>query len=204
MPSILPPILTQAHDLVRRVLRPGDLAVDATVGNGHDTLFLAGCVGPTGRVIGFDIQRAALDATLERLREQGVADRVELVERGHQEISQTVTTLASTGRPKAVMFNLGYRPGGDHAVVTRPETTIAGLNGALEVVDPGGILTVVVYPGHEGGQAEADAVLEWTRAVPPERASAACYRFLNTKTPAPFLVAIAPGDHTWQGRGMCC
>ena len=75
MASILPPILVQAHELVRRVLWPGDLAVDATVGNGQDTLFLADCVGPTGRVVGFDIQRAALDATLKRLRERGVANR---------------------------------------------------------------------------------------------------------------------------------
>ena len=68
MASILPPILAQAHDLVRRVLRPGDVAVDATVGNGQDTLFLAECVGPTGRVIGFDIQLSAIEATASRLR----------------------------------------------------------------------------------------------------------------------------------------
>ena len=95
------------------------------------------------------------------------------------------------------MFNLGYRPGGDHAVVTGPETAIAGLNSAeLEVVETGGICTVVVYPGHQGGQAEADAVLEWSGTVPSERPAAACYGFLNTKTRAPFLVAIAPGGLT--------
>ena len=62
------------------------------------------------------------------------------------------------------------------------ETTIAGLNGALEVVETGGIVAGALYPGHQGGQAEADAVLEWSGTVPSERAAATCYRFLNTKT----------------------
>jgi predicted methyltransferase len=198
MQPTLPPILDQANDLVRRVLKPGDLAVDATVGNGHDTVFLAECVGPRGRVIGFDIQRSALEATARRLREMGLADRVELVQRGHEQIRGTLTALAPAARPRAVMFNLGYRPGGDHAVLTRPETTIPGVTDALDVVLPGGIVTIVVYPGHAGGQAEADAVLEWSLAVPTHLASAVCYRFLNSKTPSPFLVAITPREPTFQ------
>ncbi len=197
-PTLLP-ILAQANDLVRRVLKPGDLSVDATVGNGHDTVFLAECVGPRGRVIGFDIQRSALEATARRLREMGLADRVELLQRGHEQIRGTLAALAPAARPRAVMFNLGYLPGGDHAVLTRPETTIHGMNDALDVVLPGGIVTIVVYPGHAGGQAEADAVLEWSRAVPAHRASAVCYRFLNSNTPSPFLVAITPREPLWKG-----
>lgn len=190
--ALFPPILDQAHNWVRQLLRPGDLGVDATVGNGRDTLFLADCVGPAGRVIGFDIQQPALEETSRRLGEAGVADRVQLVHRGHGEIVTTLAQIAPGTRPRAVMFNLGYRPGGDRAVLTRPETTLAGLNGALEVVSPGGIVSIVVYPGHEGGQAEAFAVLSWARALPVNRARAVTYQFLNTKTPAPFLIALCP------------
>jgi Putative rRNA methylase len=193
--DVFPPILDQARDWIRRVLGPGDLAVDATVGNGHDTLFLAECVGSTGRVIGFDIQRAALEETSRRLREARVGDRVLLFERSHEEIFRVLEAHSPTVRPRAVMFNLGYRPGGDHRVLTRPETTIAGLIGGLEVVAPGGIVTVVLYPGHEGGQTESEAVLDLARALPAGRARVVTYRFLNTKSAAPFLLAFTPSRH---------
>jgi predicted methyltransferase len=198
MQPTLAPILVQANDLVRRVLKPGDLAVDATVGNGHDTVFLAECVGPMGRVIGFDIQECALEVTSQRLYKKGLLGRVELVLRGHEQMRSTLAALTPPSRPRAVMFNLGYLPGGDHSVVTRPQTTIAGMNDALEVILPGGIVTIVAYPGHAGGMAESEAVLAWSRGLPAQHASAVCYRFLNLKTPAPFLVALSSRESPWK------
>jgi predicted methyltransferase len=192
MCSILPPILAQAREWIKLVLEPGDMAVDATIGNGHDTAFLAERVGPAGRVVGFDVQASALAETARRLRQAGLEDRVELVRRGHEEMAAWFAEFAPRARPRAVMFNLGYQPGADRSVITRPETTVAALNAALQWTAPGGVITVVVYPGHEGGQAEADAVLEWARIVPGHRAAVATYRFLNPRRPAPLLVAAAP------------
>jgi predicted methyltransferase len=184
------PILEQAHDWVRHALQSGDLAIDATVGNGQDTVFLAECVRPSGHVVGFDIQPAALHDTSSRLRSRGLADCVVLLHRGHEAMTDELEKLRMPTRPKVVMFNLGYRPGGDRAVITRPETTIAALNQALDLVLPGGLITVVAYPGHAGGQVEADALLAWASKVPVRRAEIVCYHLLNQKTPAPFLVAV--------------
>ena len=185
------PILNQAHAWVERVLKPGDLAVDATVGNGRDTAILAERVGPHGLVIGFDLQQDALDSAAAKLTSPGTADRVVLVRAGHETMADTLKRLAPGRRPRAVMFNLGYRPGGDHAFATRPETTLPALAAALNLILPGGLLTVVCYPGHEGGQDEQDAVLAWARALPPPRATAVLYQFWNANK-GPCLLAVAP------------
>jgi len=54
-----PSVLTMAHRLAAERIQPGDAVIDATVGNGVDTAFLAKAVGPKGVVYGFDIQQAA-------------------------------------------------------------------------------------------------------------------------------------------------
>ncbi len=189
---MLAPILAQARNLIQSALTPGDTAVDATVGNGHDTLFLAECVGPRGRVVGFDIQPSALAETTRRLHAAGLDERVELLLRGHEEMSAWFAGSASLPRPMAVMFNLGYQPGGDRSVITRPETTLVALDSALDLVTPGGIITVVVYVGHAGGKAEAEAVLEWARAVPTQRALVVWHQLLNRRGAPSSLVAVAP------------
>lgn len=149
----LPRVTELVHELVSRRLHPGDAAIDATVGNGHDTLFLAHCVGPAGRVDGFDIQLEAIAAT--RLRTDGLP-QVRLHACGHETMAELVT-----GPVSAVLFNLGYLPSGDKDVVTRRDTTLAALDSSLALLAEQGILSVVVYPGHPGGREEADAVEAW-------------------------------------------
>lgn len=147
-----------AHAAVRTVLQSGETAIDATAGNGHDTRFLAELVGPTGRVFAFDVQPAALARTSALLESAGLAN-VTLLERDHAEIAEAVAAEFH-GRIGAVMFNLGYLPGGDKAVTTRTATTIAAVRAAIGMLRPGGVLTVIAYPGHPGGAAECDAVRE--------------------------------------------
>lgn len=105
-----------AQKQVAEVLREGDRAVDATAGNGWDTLFLARLVGPDGRVYAFDIQQAALDETAALLRKNKLLERVDLIHAGHEAMASYVKEPVA-----AVMFNLGYLPGGDHSIVTRPD-----------------------------------------------------------------------------------
>lgn len=144
-----------AQQQVRQVLRPGDWAVDATAGNGHDTAFLADCVGPSGQVFAFDRQQAALEATRQRLQERGL--RAELIRGNHADLLRLLPEDAC-GRLGAVMFNLGYLPGGDKAIVTRSDSTCTALDAALTQLRPGGIVTLVAYRGHPGGAEEALAV----------------------------------------------
>ena len=181
---------TLAHRIVATILQPGEVAVDATVGNGHDTLFLARQVGPQGHVYGFDVQEEALVRARRRLEEAGLHERVTLLQRGHEHMAEAVPATWH-GRIGAVLFNLGYLPGGsDRTCVTRPETTLPALDAALRLLRPGGVLTVVAYRGHPGGAKEAEAVRQWAEALDPDRFVAARYAFCNRRRPAPELFAV--------------
>jgi predicted methyltransferase len=149
-----------ARQAVRQVLRPGEAAVDATAGNGHDARFLAEAVGPSGRVFALDVQPDALDRTEALLTEAGLTN-VTLFLRNHADLAELVP-----GPVGAVMFNLGYLPGGDKAVVTRTASTLAGLRAAVGLLRPGGVLTVIAYPGHPGGAEETAAVAAFLRELP--------------------------------------
>jgi len=174
-----------AHLLLRQTLKPGDWAIDATVGNGHDTLFLAGEVGASGRVFGFDVQEQALASAEKRL--DGLT-QITLHHAGHERMSDLLPDDAK-GRIAAVMFNLGYLPGEDHGVTTRSETTIAALDQALGFLAVKGIVTLVLYTGHPGGAEEAADVLAYARKLPVQFA-ASHFQRLNAASPAPELLAI--------------
>jgi hypothetical protein len=151
-----------AADWILAGLGEGSLAVDATVGNGYDTLFLAHAVGPSGRVIGFDVQKTALKNASELLRFTGVIDRVRLILGCHSGIE----TYLRAGPPvQAAMFNLGYLPRGDRSIVTRPETTLAALSGLLPYLAERGRLTVLAYRGHVTGPEEYAAVKQYFDSV---------------------------------------
>jgi len=174
-----------AHEAIAEVLRPGDLAIDATLGNGHDTLFLARLVGEGGRVIGFDIQAKAVASSLTRLTEAGVAERVELIQASHAEMTERVK-----GQAGAVLFNLGYLPGGDPETITQRESTLVALAQGCTLLRSGGILTCVCYPGHPGGLEEAEAVLNWSQALDPSHYLATSENEKGRHEGRPFLVSV--------------
>lgn len=188
-------VLGMAHRLVGERLTDGGIAVDATVGGGNDTAFLAGLVGASGRVYGFDVQADALSRTRERLLAADsdggdeMLRRVALFCESHDRMEAFVPADAH-GRVSAVMFNLGYLPGGDHRLITRASSTIPALEAALRLLRAGGVATVVVYPGHPGGGAEAAAVADWCAALPQANAQALVYRFANQRNNPPYLIAI--------------
>lgn len=185
---VLPRILALGHDLVRRVLQNGELAVDATVGNGHDALFLATLVGDGGRVWGFDVQPEALRATKIRLSEAGLLSRFIGFEQSHAEMTMAIGADVE-GKVGAVMFNLGYLPGSDKTIITQTASTRAALEQAWRLLRLGGLMTVVVYPGHPHGDEEARAVLEWFQKRPSDEADVVQYGFVNRKNPPPVLLA---------------
>ena len=141
-------------------LQAGDLVIDATAGNGHDTCFLAEKVGASGRVVAIDIQEAALAGTRLRLEAASLAGRVALVLGDH---AQHLDGLAHTqpSSAAAVIFNLGYLPGGDKSITTAADNTRLALNSARVLLQPGGLLCVTAYRGHLGGPEEAAAVETW-------------------------------------------
>ncbi len=173
-----------AHLLVSRHLRPGDHVVDATVGNGHDTRFLAETVGTGGRVDGFEIQPDAIRAARVRLGEH---PQVVLHEAGHETMADRVAPGVA-----AVMFNLGYFPSGDKRIITRAATTLPALDAALALLADGGLLTVVVYPGHPGGEEEARAVDAWFARFDsgPHRTLRCGPSTASPETASPYLLAL--------------
>lgn len=175
-----------AHELVVAVLRPGDVAIDATAGNGHDAVFLAERVGETGKVLAFDVQAEAMAAARARVEAAGLTGRVDFIHGSHTALSGH----AAPGSVAAAMFNLGYFPGGDHSVITRTTETLAALDAALVVLKAGGILTVVCYPGHPGGDEESAAVESWSGRLEAGEFEVGIVRRTDTLRPSPFLVSV--------------
>ena len=154
-----------AHRFVRSVIQSGDLCIDATVGNGHDTCFLCELVGDKGHVLGFDVQSSALQSAQASLVDRRLEGRVTLLNQGHETLG---IELAQRALPdlKLVMFNLGYLPGSDKSVVTQTESTLEALNQSLDLLAPAGALSVIAYRGHEGGHDESLAVELWVKDLP--------------------------------------
>lgn len=160
------PLLFKAHAHIRSFLKPGDAAVDATAGNGHDALFLADCIQPGGRLWAVDIQAIAIEATRQRLAAEGRLEGVTLMQANHAELFSIIPP-AFHGKIRVIVFNLGYLPGGNKACITLPHSTLSALSASLSLLAPGGLLSVMVYPGHKGGAAEAQVILDWLTTLDP-------------------------------------
>ncbi len=182
-------LVRQAQQYVAQIVRPGDTVIDATVGNGYDTVFLANAVGDTGKVFGFDIQSYAIENTQQKLLAQNLQHRVCLLLQNHGELGRFLPPQAA-GRIKGAMFNLGYLPGGDKSVVTRPDSTLQALQDILQNLLPGGIVTIVAYRGHAGGDAEAKAVKEWLTKLDKTRFLLTTITADTQSTTAPLLLII--------------
>ncbi|MBO4837238.1 MAG: DUF4298 domain-containing protein [Clostridia bacterium] len=174
-----------AKEILCRTVTEGDTAVDATMGNGHDTLLLCTLVGESGKVYAFDIQPAAVDATRKRLAEADMEHRARLFCLGHEEMARTVP-----GPVKAVVFNLGWLPGGDHGITTRSETTLQAVSQALDLLSPGGVLVLCAYPGHPEGDREREELSRYFAALPPQRYNVLQHAFLNAGPGAPLCYAV--------------
>jgi len=183
-------ILSYAHKLIAERVVPGETVVDATAGNGVDTVFLTKCVGMSGSVHAFDIQPEALLQTKQRLvKEHPGHSAVYLHLRSHAELKATLPE-AVHGKVGAVMFNLGYLPGADEATITVPASTLPALQQSLEMLRIGGLLTIALYTGHEGGEHEAAQVKDWAERLPQRQFQVLEYRFLNRRNHPPYLIAI--------------
>lgn len=169
-----------AREMILRTVQPGDAVVDATMGNGHDTLMLCEAVGPEGRVYAFDVQEQALAETAKRLKEQGMENRARLFHAGHEQMAQYVKEPVS-----AVMFNLGWLPGGDHEVTTRWETTRIAVAAALELLLPMGVVVICVYPGHAEGDRERQELTAFLSGLSNRAFNVLHQQFLNASAGAP-------------------
>ena len=173
-----------SHLLMSRHISAGAVVIDATAGNGHDSLMLANLVGDEGRVYAFDIQEKAIRNTEKLLAEHKVLPRVKLFKDGHQNLDKYIIEEID-----GMIFNLGYLPGGDKEIITNKETTIEALEKGLELLKEGGLIILVVYTGHSGGEEELAALLDFIAGLDSHIYNVLNYRFVNQQT-APQILAI--------------
>ncbi|WP_192988459.1 tRNA (mnm(5)s(2)U34)-methyltransferase [Carnobacterium mobile] len=176
-----------SHTLLKNTVIPGDTVIDATVGNGGDTILLAALVGKTGKVYGFDIQPQALQTTKEKLLLTGLGEQVDLYLQGHETLKSVVPAKTEIA---AAIFNLGYLPKSDKKIITKGETTIQAIHAILPMLRKGGLVLLVIYSGHQGGQTEKDAVLAFTEQLPQQFFNVLHYGFINQRNDPPFLLII--------------
>ena len=165
-------------------LGEGDVAVDFTMGNGNDTLFLSRTVGERGRVYAFDIQDAALESTKALLESSDAPQNYTLICASHHRVREFVKEPIKAG-----MFNLGYLPGSDKTVTTMRETTLPAIEAAIELMDKDAIILVAVYPGHAEGEAEGKLICEYLSSLSRYKVCATRINILNSPT-SPFFIII--------------
>ena len=178
--------LTDLHKyFILRHLGEGDVAVDFTMGNGNDTLFLSRAVGESGRVYAFDIQEEALVSTRAHLEANGAPNNYTLICASHHRVKEFVNEPIKAG-----MFNLGYLPrSGRKSVTTMRETTLPAVIAALELLDPDGVLIVAIYPGHEEGALEGEMLREYFSGLSKYRICPSEFHILNSPdSPYFFLI----------------
>ncbi len=177
--------VAMAHALLMDKLPSAKTVVDATAGNGHDTLFLAQNTPADAVVWAFDLQTEALSATERLLAEKGSFAKCRLIGDCHSRLADYITAPVDVA-----MFNLGYLPGGDHCITTSAATTVAALVAVLKLLAPGGLVTVVAYPGFPAGDEENSAVAEYLGTLPQTAFASACWRMLNQRNRPPILYII--------------
>ena len=178
-------ITEYCHQFLSEYIAEGDVCIDATAGNGHDTEFLCRLAGAGGKVYAFDIQEQALENTRKKLEEDGFLSRARLICDGHERMEEYVKEMVS-----AVVFNLGYLPGGDHACATKASTSLEAVKAAMRLVKPGGVISLCIYSGGDTGYEEREVLLEWLKDVDPKKWLVLVNSYHNRKNDPPLPVFI--------------
>lgn len=174
-----------AREMIEGAMFEGARVIDATMGNGHDTHWLCELAGETGRVFAFDIQPEAVARTRERLESERLADRASLFCAGHERMAEFVHEPVD-----AVVFNLGWLPGAEHGVTTHTDTTLKAVDAALALLKEDGLMTVCIYPGHDEGARELNALLEWGSKLDDRRYDVLLKTYLNQPNDPPRMMAV--------------
>lgn len=174
-----------AHALLTDHVGQGDRVVDATMGNGHDTLHLARLVGDTGKVYAFDIQPQALQTTAALLLAENLQARCVLIQESHVRMRAYVAEPVS-----AIIFNLGYLPGADKSLATQADQTLLAVQEALSLLGPAGLLLIAVYWGHSAGMQEKRVLDAFVAQLSSSTYRVLKYEFMNRARPSPYLLAI--------------
>ncbi|HSQ89965.1 class I SAM-dependent methyltransferase [Romboutsia sp.] len=181
--------LTKITDInklyLEQIINEGDIVVDATMGNGYDTKYLAEKVGESGFVYSFDIQEEAIKSTRKKLEKENLQERVKLILDGHENIDNYIEKKIS-----CVVFNLGYLPRAQHMIITKPNTTIKAIEHSLKLLKPHGVVSISIYTGHPGGLDEKNSVYDFVKNLDQREFNVLECGFVNQVNNPPQLVLI--------------
>ena len=171
--------------LLPQWVHEGDVVIDATCGNGNDTLTLAHLIGTNGKVYGFDIQELAIASTEKKLIKNEVVERASLICDSHALMKEHVKEEVDF-----IIFNLGYLPRADKTITTLVDSTLKAIEAGLDLLKLHGIMVVVIYPGHEEGYEEKNAILEYVQNLDQQRIDVMKIDFVNQKNNPPIVIAL--------------
>ncbi len=174
--------------IVRAYVEPGDTVVDATCGNGNDTLALASM--KPARLYAFDVQEAAVRATTALLEANDYSKSIRegniiVKQLAHEELVEFVPIPV-----KAILFNLGYLAGGDKTITTKDETTLTAVQGAMELLQPDGLICITMYSGHDEGKREKESLLDFAEGLDAATWHTAFISMPNQKHNPPEILLI--------------
>jgi len=183
--------LTLAHSCARERVKPGDLCIDATAGRGQDTALLCDLVGPTGRVLSFDIQEDAVESTRKRLKERGLEEIGTVILDSHSNMDK----YAKPDSVDMIVFNFGYLPGGNRQLFTVADTSCEAITKGLVLLKNSGIMCLSLYFGGPNGYSERDAILALVKTFDPKTCTVIVCDFANRKADSPFPIFIIKGSY---------
>lgn len=174
-----------AQQLLINKLNTAQCVVDATAGNGKDTLFLAKYSCDNVIIWAFDIQQVAILKTKQLLDIHNLTNKVNLVVDSHINITSYINMQIDVA-----MFNLGYLPNSEHSIATEYHSTIVALQQVLSLLSVGGVVSLVAYPGHEQGYYEQQAVQEFLGSLPAKLFTVGCWSMINHVNNSPILYIV--------------
>ncbi len=176
-------VLVFAKKLLKEKIDKNSVVIDATCGNGNDTLFLAKTSAK--KVYSFDIQKIAIERTEKLLEENELLSKCKLILDSHANFDNYVEDEF-----QAVIFNLGYLPNANHDITTNGKITKLTIEKMLKRISVGGIIVVVIYWGHQNGILEKEILCSYFETLNQKNIEVLQYQFINQKNNAPFLVAL--------------
>ena len=179
-------ITSWVHHFLEDHVQPGDVCIDATMGNGNDTALLSKLAGENGKVAAFDIQQMALDNTKQKLQKEGCPENYELILQSHENMGD----YAEKESVSCITFNLGYLPGGDHEKATRGDSSIRAIETGLELLKKKGLMTVCIYSGGDSGFEERDAILAYLKGLDAKKYLVIISEYANRPNHPPIPVLI--------------
>lgn len=165
------------HSMIDSFISERNVAIDATLGNGHDTDYLS---SNFKKVYAFDIQSIAVDNYKEKNKSNVMA-----ICDSHENFKSYINEGID-----CIIYNLGYLPGDNKNITTEKHSTLKSISEGLDLLNSNGLMFIAMYSGHEEGKKEKEAVLEYCTNLPKNKFGVLFQQFINRHNNPPSLLVI--------------